>query len=78
MSNNSEWDFGELEAVWARRRARLAQITTRLERTGATRPRRSAEEREWLEERGEVPPTHEIETPLSERGSTPRPRRPAE
>jgi hypothetical protein len=72
-----KWDFSELEEIWARRRARLARVLPRIDRTGATRPHRSAEEQEWLEQRGELPPTREVDTPLGERGSTPRPRRPS-
>jgi hypothetical protein len=69
-----EWDLDELEETWARRRARLERLAGRVDRRGMTRPRRSPAEREWLERRGELPPTVEIPTPLNEQGSTPKPR----
>jgi hypothetical protein len=69
------WDLTELEEMWARRRARMASIFRRIDRTGATRPRRNPEEAAWLAARGELPPTIEIDTPLNEQGSTPRPSR---
>lgn len=71
----SVWDLGQLEETWARRRARLDRIARRVDRRGMTRPRRNPDERAWLEERGELPPTKEIATPLNDRGSTPRPGR---
>jgi len=69
------WDLSELEEMWARRRARVAAIGRRIDRTGATRPRRNPEEAAWLAARGELPPTIEVDTPLNEQGSTPRPSR---
>lgn len=77
MSTDADfWDFSELEEVWARRRARLAPWQLNVDRRGMTRPRRNPAERAWLEERGELPPTVEIDTPLNEQGSTPKPRAP--
>jgi hypothetical protein len=70
----SAWDLSWLEEVWARRRARLGGLADRVARRGMTRPRRNPEERAWLEERGELPLTEEVATPLNEQGSTPRPR----
>jgi hypothetical protein len=67
------WDLTELEEMWARRRANFAAKGRVYDRTGATRPRRNPEEKAWLEARGELPPTIEIDTPLNEQGSTPRP-----
>jgi hypothetical protein len=72
-ANPTEWDLSELEATWARRGARLAAVAGLLDRHGATRPRRNPAERDWLAERGELPPTQEITTPLNAHGSTPRP-----
>jgi hypothetical protein len=69
------WDLSELEEMWARRRARLTDFFSRVDRTGMTRPRRNPEERAWLAARGELPPTIEVDTPLNEQGSTPRPSR---
>lgn len=69
----SKWDLSLLEGTWARRRARLAGLAERVDRRGMTRPTRNSEERAWVEERGELPLTDEIDTPLNEQGSTPRP-----
>ena len=69
------WDMSELEEVWARRRANFAARGRVYERAGATRPRRNPSEAEWLAARGELPPTIEVDTPLNEFGSTPRPSR---
>lgn len=69
------WDLTELEEMWARRRARMAEFHKRVDRTGMTRPRRNPEEAAWLAARGELPPTVEVDTPLNEQGSTPRPSR---
>jgi hypothetical protein len=69
------WDLTELEEMWARRRARFAARARRFDRTGATRPRRNPEEAAWLAARGELPPTVEVDTPLNEQGSTPKPSR---
>jgi hypothetical protein len=69
------WDLTELEEIWARRRARMAEFLNRVDRTGMTRPRRNPEEAAWLAARGELPPTIEVDTPLNEQGSTPRPSR---
>jgi hypothetical protein len=74
-ADETVWDLTELEEVWARRRARVAEIKRRIDRTGATRPRRNPEEAAWLAARGELPPTIEVDTPLNEQGSTPRPNR---
>lgn len=71
----SVWDLGQLEEMWARRRARLDRLARRVDRRGMTRPRRNPDERAWLEERGGLPPTEETATPLNDQGSTPRPRR---
>jgi len=73
-ADSSTWDLSRLEEVWARRRARLEKLGGRVDRRGMTRPRRNPEERAWLEERGELPVTEEMPTPLNEQGSTPRPR----
>ena len=67
------WDLSELEEMWARRRARVQARGRRIDRTGATRPRRNPEEAAWLAARGELPPTIEVDTPLNEQGSTPKP-----
>jgi hypothetical protein len=72
----SAWDLSELEEIWARRRARLGGLSARVERRGMTRPRRNADEAKWLAARGELDMTVEIDTPLNEAGSTPRPQRP--
>ncbi|MBA4157053.1 MAG: hypothetical protein H0X65_06210 [Gemmatimonadetes bacterium] len=72
MRTELEWDLRELEIAWARRRSRLVELQQRVERSGMTRPTRSAEERAWLEQRGDLPPTREVPTPVSEQGSTPR------
>lgn len=69
------WDLSELQEMWARRRARVAAFDARVDRTGMTRPRRNRGEAEWLAARGELPPTIEVDTPLNEFGSTPRPSR---
>jgi hypothetical protein len=69
------WDLTELEEMWARGRARLEGFAARVDRTGMTRPRRNPEEAAWLAARGELPPTVEVDTPLNEQGSTPRPSR---
>ena len=69
------WDLTELEEMWARRRARMADLFKRVDRTGMKRPRRNPEEAAWLAARGELPPTVEVDTPLNEQGSTPRPSR---
>jgi hypothetical protein len=69
------WDLSELEEMWARRRARMAELFKRVDRTGMTRPRRNPGEAAWLAARGELPPTIEVDTPLNEQGSTPRPSR---
>ena len=74
-ADESVWDLSELEEVWARRRARVAARGRRIDRTGATRPRRNPDEAAWLAARGELPPTVEVDTPLNEYGSTPRPSR---
>jgi hypothetical protein len=74
-ADKTVWDLSELEETWARRRARMASLAGRVDRTGMTRPRRNPEEKAWLEARGELPPTIEIDTPLNEQGSTPRPSR---
>lgn len=74
-ADESGWDLSELEEIWARRRARVATIARRIDRTGATRPRRNPEEAAWLAARGELPPTIEVDTPLNEQGSTPKPSR---
>lgn len=70
----STWDLGAIEEVWERRRARLDGLDARVDRRGMTRPQRNPEERAWLEERGDLPVTDEVATPLNEQGSTPRPR----
>jgi hypothetical protein len=69
------WDLSELEEIWARRRARLEGFSDLVDRTGMTRPRRNPEEAAWLAARGELPPTIEVDTPLNEHGSTPKPSR---
>jgi hypothetical protein len=74
-ADESVWDLSELEEIWARRRARVVARGRRIDRTGATRPRRNPDEAAWLAARGELPPTVEIDTPLNEHGSTPRPSR---
>jgi hypothetical protein len=74
-ADESVWDLSELEEIWARRRARVAARGRRIDRTGATRPRRNPDEAAWLAARGELPPTVEVDTPLNEQGSTPRPSR---
>jgi hypothetical protein len=74
-ADENVWDLSELEEIWARRRARVAARGRRIDRTGATRPRRNPGEAAWLETRGELPPTVEVDTPLNENGSTPRPSR---
>ena len=75
MSDEIVWDLTELEEIWARRRAATLARGRRIDRTGATRPRRNPEEAAWLAARGELPPTIEVDTPLNEHGSTPRPSR---
>ena len=72
-ADESVWDLGELEEVWARRRARVVARARQFDRTGATRPRRNPDEAAWLARRGELPPTIEVDTPLNAQGSTPRP-----
>ena len=74
-ADESVWDLSALEEVWARRRARVVARGRRIDRTGATRPRRNPDEAAWLAARGELPPTVEVDTPLNEHGSTPRPSR---
>ena len=75
MSDEIVWDLSELEEMWARRRANLAARGRAYDRTGMTRPRRNPEEAAWLAARGELPPTIEVDTPLNEQGSTPKPSR---
>ena len=75
MDNDDIWDLSELGEIWARRREAFQARGRQYDRTGATRPRRNPEEKAWLEARGELPPTIEIDTPLNEQGSTPRPSR---
>ena len=76
MSTDDDiWDLSELQEMWARRRALTAAVDARTDRTGMTRPRRNPEEAAWLAARGELPPTVEVDTPLNEQGTTPRPSR---
>jgi len=74
-ADESVWDLSALEEIWARRHARVVARARQIDRTGATRPRRNPDERAWLAARGELPPTIEVDTPLNEQGSTPRPSR---
>lgn len=68
------WDLRVLEEAWERRRAGVQAIGARTDRRGMTRPRRNPAEREWLLERGELPPVEEVNTPLNEQKSCPQPR----
>ena len=54
MSVIDELDLSELRRVWARRRAALREILTRIDISGTSRPARDADEREWLHQRGEL------------------------
>lgn len=74
-ANDDVWDLSVLEELWTTRRARLAGFADLVDRTGMTRPRRNPEEAAWLAARGELPPTIELDTPLNEQGSTPKPSR---
>lgn len=75
MDKDDVWDLTEFEEIWARRRARMASGFQRVDLTGMTRPRRNPDEAAWLAARGELPPTIEVDTPLNEQGSTPKPSR---
>jgi|SRR5215208_1075217 len=54
MSAPDELDLTELRREWQRRRDALQEILTRIDARGMTRPARDADERAWLEQRGEI------------------------
>ena len=53
MSPTDYLDLTALQRLWAERRAALREILTRIDVTGTSRPARDADERAWLDERGE-------------------------
>ena len=58
-----EWDLSDWDDLWSRRAPAALSVIQRSDRRGMTRPRRDEDERQWLAERGELPPTIETDTP---------------
>ncbi|MBB4638186.1 hypothetical protein [Longimicrobium terrae] len=67
-------DISELRAMWAKRRAAAAEVRSRIDPTGMTRPARDPDERAFLRERGGLGPFVEVDEPgwreWRNRGST--------
>lgn len=57
-------DLSEMRPVWERRLRRVREVHRRYDPTGAARPERPAEEREWLARRGGLGPF--VEVPVDE------------
>ena len=58
-------DLREMRPVWERRLRRVREVHLRYDPTGAARPERPPEEREWLARRGGLGPF--VEVPVDER-----------
>src|SRR5690349_643280 len=56
-------DLSELRAIWEQRRANAAAYRARVDWTGATRPPRDPDEREFLRSRGLEGPFVEVDSP---------------
>lgn len=58
-----DYDFGEWEAVWARRRIGVEQVKARADVRGMTRPVRDPDEAAFLKRTGQEGPFREVDHP---------------
>ncbi len=61
--NIDDVDLSELRAIWKQRRENAAAYRARVDWTGATRPPRDPDEREFLRSRGAERPFIEVDSP---------------
>ena len=61
--NVNEIDLSAFRAVWERRRRAAAEVRSRTDPTGMTRPARDPDEREFLREIGGEGPFREVDEP---------------
>jgi hypothetical protein len=61
--NINDIDLTEMRAIWAKRRAAVAEVLARTDPTGMTRPARDPDERAFLVTRGLQGPFIEVDDP---------------